>query len=643
MKHSKIKLISWTLVTMALGLAFACFVWNQTSSQIINENTAEANVVTDNLGAVIESLPGKELIPKFFYFFRDTNQKPKLSADAYLVGDLNTGEIILSKNEGKKVPIASVSKLMTALVATEIAPPGEVAKVSRRALTTYGQNGNLRLGENIKISDLIHPLLMESSNRAAEVIAEHFDRENFLSKMNKEANILHMSNTSFKDPSGLSAENQSTVSDLFRLAGYIKQKHPELFDITKTRSYSNKVHTWYNISQFLRTPGYLGGKSGYTNPAGQTGISMFSVPLSKTDSRPIAIILLRSKDRYNDVQNVLKYLNKNVYYGGDNQAYSDWVKEKLNLPSIREPDYITFTFGGDIMLDRGVRSSVVKNFGSDYSKLFEKLPNLEKSDIVFANLEGPASDKGADRRNLYSFRMDPSVIPALKGGGVNIVSVANNHVGDWGLPAYIDTLARLRENEILFTGGGDTRAQAEQPTIIEKYGMKIGFLGFSDVGPDFMAAGLDKTGILLAKDPRFEEIISNASKQVDYLIVSFHWGDEYKKIHNARQEELAHKAIDSGAKIVIGHHPHVMQDSETYIPASCTIPSSCGGFIAYSLGNFIFDQKFSTDTMEGMLLNMKIWRDGAVSIQKNIVKLNSVFQPDRVIMGKEERVKFVTP
>jgi len=304
-------------------------------------------------------------------------------------------------------------------------------------------------------------------------------------------------------------------------------------------------------------------------------------------------------------------------------------QEKNNPPKTYKQDFVTLLFGGDIMLDRGVKNSVNKNFNGDYSVLFEKLKIVKKSDIVFANLEGPVSDMGKDMRNLYSFRMNPSVIPAIKGAGFSIVSVANNHVGDWGRDAYIDTLNRLKENEVFYTGGGTNTNEAETPVIVEKYGIKIGYLGFSDVGPNWMEVRENKAGLLLASNPRFDEIIQNASKQVDYLIVSFHFGDEYKIKHNPRQEYLAHKAIDSGAKIVVGHHPHVIEDTEIYK----------NGFIVYSLGNFIFDQSFSEDTMQGMLLEIKLNRDGNMSVKKNTVKLNKFFQPDEIIFGEEEKIK----
>jgi poly-gamma-glutamate synthesis protein (capsule biosynthesis protein) len=439
-----------------------------------------------------------------------------------------------------------------------------------------------------------------------------------------------MDKTSYQDPSGLSEGNQSTALDLFKLSGYLLKEKPQILYITTLRSYANRVHHWSSTNQFLREDGYLGGKSGYTDPAQETVVSLFSVPLSEAGTRSLAVVLLHSKDRFKDVENILKYLKKNIYYGGEADASLAWVKQKEGISDISEPDFVSLAFLGDIMLDRGVKSSVLKNFGGDYSALFEKMDILKKSDVVFANLEGTASDQGNDLHNLYSFRMDPSVVPALAGAGINILSVANNHVGDWGREAYTDTLSRLRENEILYTGGGMNSEEAEQPVVMEKYGIKLGFLGFSDKGPGWMGAGEYQPGLLLASNPRFDEIIQTASKQVDYLIVSFHFGEEYQAKHDERQAELAHRAVDDGAKLIIGSHPHVVEDYETYQ----------GSFIAYSLGNFIFDQKFSEATMQGGLLLVKLGKDGSLSVTKNTIKLNSAFQPEKIILGKEERVSF---
>lgn len=572
---------------------------------------------------------------QYYYVQNDTNGGPKVSAKAYLVGDLNTGEIILAKNQDQKFPIASTSKLMTALVTRKIASLNEITQITKQALATPGQNGELRLNEKIKITDLLFPLLLESSNDAAEALALHFGKTNFISKMNQEATNLQMTSTSFADPSGLTPYNQSTVSDMFKLTGYIKKEQPDLFEITTKRSSFNKKHSWSNISQFLGKEGYLGGKSGYTDAAKQTVVSLFNLPLGESGLRPIAIVLLQSSDRRKDVESILKYLRKNVYYGGKADANTNWVEEKIGMPDIRDQNFVTLAFAGDMMLDRGVKNSVIKNFNNDYAALFEKSDNLlelfRNADVFFANLEGPVSNQGVDQKNLYSFRMDPSVIPALRGAGLSIVSIANNHMADWGRDAFIDTMARLKENEILYAGGGNNKTEATTPTIIEKYGIRIGFLGFSDKGPNHMTASVDQAGVLLASDPKFNEIIENAAAQVDYLIVAFHFGEEYQTKHNERQELLAHRAIDNGAKIVIGHHPHVLQDTEVYK----------NGYIAYSLGNFIFDQSWSKPTMQSMLLTIRLFKDGSMTVAKNPTQQNSVFQIEKVTLGDEERVKFL--
>ncbi len=620
----KTKLILGIILCIAFGTisVYSFFVFFKKGDLLPMGNMASVVQYNTESGATTER--------KYFYINK-TTAPPKISALSYIVGDLNTGEVILSKKPDEKLPIASMSKLMTALVAKEISNTNDIAQVSKKALITQGTNGNLKIGEKIKTTELLYPLLLESSNDAAEVLAEHFGRSTFISKMNTEAQSLKMSSTSFEDPSGLSSNNKSTATDMFRLVGYLRNQKQDLLSITTKRSFSNKKHSWSNISQFLSKENYLGGKSGYTSQARQTVVSMFDLPLGKTGLRPIAITLLGSADRYKDVENILKYLKKNIYYGGPADANTNWVGERIiTTPEIKDPDFVTLAFGGDIMLARGVRNSVIKNFNNDYSSLFEKLDTFKKTDISFANLEGTASDQGVDKKNLYSFRMDPAVVPALKGAGFNVLSMANNHVGDWGRLAYVDTLSRLKENEILYAGGGNNSAEAEMPAIIEKYGMKIGFIAFSDVGPNDMKAEAEKAGLLLASNPRFEEIINNASKQVDHLVVSFHFGDEYKTKHNARQESLAHRAVDNGAKLVIGHHPHVVQDTEVYK----------NSYIAYSLGNLIFDQAFSTNTMQGMLLYVKLNRDGSMSVRKDIVKLSKAFKPETVIKGKEEKVKF---
>lgn len=302
------------------------------------------------------------------------------------------------------------------------------------------------------------------------------------------------------------------------------------------------------------------------------------------------------------------------------------VEEKI--PEVI-PKETTLFFVGDMMLTRAVESSVKKNFDGDYNKLFENVPELKNADILFGNLEGPVSEVGNNVGSIYSFRMNPEILLAIKDAGFDIVSFANNHVGDWNVNAFKDTLARLSNNGILKTGAGINETEAEEPTIIEKNGIKFGFLGMSDVGPVWMESGESKAGILLASDPLLPEIIQDAKKQVDVLVVSIHWGDEYKTIHNARQESLAKIAIDNGADIVIGHHSHVIEDIGEYK----------GKPIVYSLGNFIFDQYFSQNTMRGMLFEVKYENKNLKNTESKIITLNKKFQPEGIYTSKELREK----
>ena len=621
-KKVKTKHVLWATIAIIFGILLSMIATNSIGYEPINQQT-------NSEIAPVKIPQQSQNTNENFYYIKDPTKKPNVSAESYFVGDLDTGEVILEKNEDKVFPIASISKLMTAVISKDIQDQAEVTKISKNALATSGKNGDLHTNEKIKVSDLIYPMILESSNDAAVAIAEDSGIKTFINKMNEKAKSLNLANTSFLDSSGLSEKNVSTARELFKFSQYLKNSTPEILQLSTLKSYKTKNHIWFNTSQFLNIPGYQGGKRGYIDESKQTALSLFTLPLGSTGVRNIGITILRSPDRLKDMKNIISYLNKNVYYGGTNDADMAWVKNKEGLLDSSTPNVVTLLFGGDIMLDRGVKNSVLKNFNGDYSKMFEKIDILKNADIVFANLEGTASDLGADKHNLYSFRMDPSVVPALKGSGFDVLNLANNHIGDWGHEAFTDTLSRLEENEIAYTGGGINKAQAEKPTIVERNGMKIGYLGFSDVGPDSMQADENNAGILLASDPNFDAIISNASKQVDYLIVTFHFGTEYQKKHNARQELLAHKAIDDGAKIVIGSHPHVVEDTENYK----------NGYIAYSLGNFVFDQYFSKDTMQGLLLQIKLSKDGSMTVQKNTMQLNKVFQPDKIIKGKEEKLK----
>ncbi|MFA6475817.1 MAG: CapA family protein [Candidatus Paceibacterota bacterium] len=298
----------------------------------------------------------------------------------------------------------------------------------------------------------------------------------------------------------------------------------------------------------------------------------------------------------------------------------------VSIPDFLPPPQITLLAVGDIMLDRGVELSVDNHGAGDFNFVFDKIKGLKSgADIMLGNLEGPVAWGGADGGGIYSFHTSPLILPVLKNLGFDVLSVANNHAADWGRTAFTETLDNLSKNNLLFVGGAKNYASATEPVIIEKNGLKVGFLGFSDVGPTALRATSSQAGILLASDPDFVGIINRASKKVDVLVITIHWGDEYKVNHNLRQENLAREAVLAGAKVIIGHHPHVIQDTE----------KSKEAYIAYSLGNFVFDQYFSLETMEGLALKLEINKDGVSRVEKKPIKINKWFQPSWMASSTE--------
>lgn len=257
---------------------------------------------------------GDDLSKVTKYSFLEKRYPPVLSSKAYMVADLETGEIIIEKNVDTVYPIASVSKLMTALVARELMDMQTVAIVSRDASKTYGAQGGLGLGEKIRLRDLLFPLLMESSNDAAEVFSDQYGNAKFLEEMNKKAAAIGMVDTYYRDPSGLDPQNTSTPKDLYKLVRYIYKNDPEIFDITRVKQFSIKAHTWYNRNGLLPMAGFVGGKNGYIDQSRQTTASLFEVPLAKGGTRTVVITLLRSDTKDSDVAKLLNYLKRSAVY-----------------------------------------------------------------------------------------------------------------------------------------------------------------------------------------------------------------------------------------------------------------------------------------------------------------------------------------
>jgi len=236
-----------------------------------------------------------------------------ISSDAYIVADVDSGAIIFEKDAREVMPIASITKLMTALISLDVINQYRTTTVSRSAYGTYGAQGDLSIGESIITGTLLYPLLLESSNDASEVLAEFYGRTEFMKRMNERAQAIGMLHTGYDDPSGLSYDNISTAEDLFRMVQYVDRHKRFIFDMTQLSSYSDSGHVWRSNSRFKDHPWHNGGKNGFTDEAQKTLITLFDVPF-EGDERTVAVILLRADDTTADARAIISYIEKNVEF-----------------------------------------------------------------------------------------------------------------------------------------------------------------------------------------------------------------------------------------------------------------------------------------------------------------------------------------
>lgn len=302
-----------------------------------------------------------------------------------------------------------------------------------------------------------------------------------------------------------------------------------------------------------------------------------------------------------------------------------WIESEVAPAQIsKSTEEIKIIMTGDIMLDRGVEYMIDKQGKGDFKFPFLKIADyLKKADIVFGNLEGPISDKGRKVGSIYSFRHDPKAIEGLLYAGFDILSFANNHAFDYTLEALEDNFLRLKAVGIDYVGAGFNDKEAHSAVIKNIKGVKIGFLEYTNLGADSWAATEERGGIARVAGNDFEILkqdIVKAKSEADILIVSMHAGEEYTQKLTDFQKDFSRAAIDAGADLVVGHHPHVVQKSEQYN----------GKWIFYSLGNLIFDQGFSEETMKGEILEVLIGSGKIKEVIPRAIKMNEFFQPELI-------------
>lgn len=270
---------------------------------------------------------------------------------------------------------------------------------------------------------------------------------------------------------------------------------------------------------------------------------------------------------------------------------------------------------GDIMLARTVEERM-NQYGSLYP--FQAVyPLLQSADIAVGNLETPLTLHGRPADKQFIFRTHPEHASVLRTVGFDVLSLANNHILDFPPDSLDETLAVLEDLGIATVGAGRGEAVAYRPAVLEVKGIKVAFLAFAAPrwrnSPEVPTA----TDVAWATPESVRRAVAQARKEADLVIVILHTGTEYEARANREQRAVAHAAVEAGANLVIGHHPHVLQDVEVYR----------GVPIIYSLGNFVFDMGVIERTRDTAILRAVLARDGVRSVDLYLARIVNDAQP----------------
>jgi len=346
--------------------------------------------------------------------------------------------------------------------------------------------------------------------------------------------------------------------------------------------------------------------------------TLFQYLKKKNAQKGVEITVWNMADFENVTDNTTGYITGYFSSSGGRKSTQQQKKSIIQSKSAmnRNSESITLLFAGDIMLSRHIETIMKKK--KDWSYHTRRVKKFMRSaDLTIANFENPFRGTKDVKKGEMVFGADPKSVKTLTELGVDVVSLANNHMLDQtgaGITHAIDTLSTPSINGV---GVGTTYNDAHTAVLKEIKDVKIAFLAYTPFLPHSIKKKSSQPTVADMNEKEIIRDVKQAKKQADIVITMFHWGDEYKTTHNKKQEIIAHAAIDAGASLVVGHHPHVIQDIQTYKDAP----------IIYSLGNFIFDQNFSKDTKRGLVAEIKINQDKTISVIPHEVRFTKDFQP----------------
>jgi poly-gamma-glutamate synthesis protein (capsule biosynthesis protein) len=260
------------------------------------------------------------------------------------------------------------------------------------------------------------------------------------------------------------------------------------------------------------------------------------------------------------------------------------------VPLLKPPKKTRILLGGDVMLSRHV-GRLARAAHDPASPMRDLAPVLRSADIAFVNLEAPFSDRGPVMEHGMIFKAEPEMIAALQTAGLSIVSTANNHARDCDRYGVEFTLSWLNQHGIMAVGTAPTAEAAHAGMVVERNGLRFGFLAYTFDQSNGNHRDIDDRIASMDVKTMQADVARMLVGRADVAIVSMHAGTEYRPHPNSQQIEFAHAALDAGATVVVGHHPHVTQ------PWECLN----NGVIFYSLGNLVFDQFQRIETQHGAL------------------------------------------
>lgn len=292
-----------------------------------------------------------------------------------------------------------------------------------------------------------------------------------------------------------------------------------------------------------------------------------------------------------------------------------FFNNRLDFPETITPEEITTVLvTGDVLTARSVNAKTVRfnNFNWAWERVATELRN---ANLTVINLETPLVKECPVRDDGMIFCGDSRHVQGLQFAGVDVVNFANNHAGNWGQEGVAQTVDFITRAGMEIAG-----VSGRGPVYREVNGITFGFVGYNEVDL--------QVGINLSEQQLIAEEIAEAKKQADVVIVQFHWGNEYTYQPSSHQQLLAHFAIDQGADLVIGNHPHWYQPVEIYN----------NRVIMYSHGNFIFDQMWSRETREGIVGKYYFYRDKLIDVEFLPMLIEDYGQPQWLEGEEKEKV-----